>query len=301
MTTFKAAVIGLGAMGLGMAKSAHGSGLDTVGCDINRDAVDALASAGARTADSPAEAAAGAHALAVVVVNAQQTETVLFGLDGAADALPKGAVVLGCATVPAETSRDIAARLAEKGLLFLDAPISGGAAKAASGELTIMASGSVDAFDRARPFLDATAETVFELGNEAGQGSTMKMVNQLLAGVHIATAMEAMALGMKAGLDPQMIHDVITQAAGNSWMFGNRVPRVIAGDYEPKSAVGIFTKDLGIVLSEGERLGMELPIAETALSRYKAAADMGLTGQDDASVIKVYAAAAGIDLPGDKD
>ena len=297
MRPHKTAVIGLGAMGMGMAQSAHAAGLQTVGMDINPAAMETLAAAGATVAETPAKAAAGADSLTVVVVNAAQTEAVLFGANGAADALPEGAVVLGCATVPADTCRQIAARVEERGLYYLDAPISGGAAKAVSGELTVMASGASAAFDRAKPFLDATSETVFDLGREAGQGSTMKMVNQLLAGVHIATAMEAVALGLKAGLDAQSIYDVITQAAGNSWMFGNRVPRVIAGDYQPKSAVGIFTKDLGIVLSEAERLGIDLPLATTALTRYQAAADMGLKGEDDAAVIKVYAEAAGIDLP----
>ena len=297
MSAHKTAIIGLGAIGMGMAQSAHVAGLQTVGMDINPTAMESLAASGAGVAETPAKAAAGVDSLAVVVVNAAQTETVLFGDNGAADTLPKGAVVLGCATVPADTCRQIAARVEERGLHYLDSPISGGAAKAASGELTVMASGAAVAFDRAKPFLDATSETVFDLGREAGQGATMKLVNQLLAGVHIATAMEAVALGLKAGLNAQSIYDVITRAAGNSWMFENRVPRVIAGDYQPKSAAGIFTKDLGIVLSEAERLGVELPLAKTALSRYQAAADMGLKGEDDAAVIKVYAAAAGIDLP----
>lgn len=298
MTAHKTAVIGLGAMGMGMATSAHAGGLDVTGVDVNANAVAALAAAGARTAATPAQAADGADSLAVVVVNKEQTEAVLFGPDGAAAALPKGAVVMDCATVPASYARDLGARIEDLGLLYLDAPISGGAAKAAAGELTVMASGSAAAFARAKPFLDAIAERVFELGAEPGQGSTMKMVNQLLAGVHIATAMEAVALGLKAGLDAQTMYDVITNAAGNSWMFGNRVPRVISGDYAPKSAVGIFTKDLGIVLGEGERLGIDLPLAKTALSRYDAAAEMGLKGQDDSAVIKVYARDAGIDLPG---
>ncbi len=297
MSPHKTAVIGLGAIGMGMAKSAHTAGLHTVGTDINPAAMETLAAFGATVAETPAKAAAEADSLAVVVVNAAQTEAVLFGDNGAVDALPEGAVVLGCATIPADTCRQIAARVEERGLYYLDAPISGGTVKANNGELTVMASGASTAFDRAKSFLDATAKTVFDLGRQAGKGSTMKMVNQLLAGVHIVTAMEALALGLKAGLDAQSIFDVITQAAGDSWMFGNRVPRVIAGDYQPKSAVGIFTKDLSIVLSEAKRMGMDLPLATTALTRYQAAAEMGLSGEDEAAVIKVYAEATGIDLP----
>jgi len=299
MNTYKAAVIGLGSMGLGIATSAHRAGLTSVGCDINPASCQALRDAGAALADTPAAAAQSVDALAVVVVNAEQTESVLFGPDGAAGALPEGSVVLGCATVPSEFSKDVAARLAERGVLVLDAPISGGSVKAAEGALTVMASGPADSFAKAKPFLDAVAETVFELGPEPGQASTMKMVNQLLAGVHIATAMEAVALGVKAGLDAETMFDVITKAAGNSWMFENRVPHVIDGDYTPRSAVGIFVKDLGIVLGEGERLGMDLPISKTAHERYLAARDMGLIGEDDAAIIKVYAEQAGITLPGD--
>jgi len=299
MSDFKTAVIGLGSMGLGIANSAHAAGLTTVGCDLDPAACQALRDAGASVADSPAAAADGADALAVVVVNADQTEHVLFSDGGAAEFMAEGSVVLGCSTMPSNFVIDLAAKLEQRGILYLDAPISGGAIKAAEGALTVIASGAPKAFARAKPFLDATAETVFDLGAEPGKASTMKMVNQLLAGVHIATAMEAVALGIKAGLDAETVFNVITKAAGNSWMFENRVPHVVDGDYSPRSAVGIFVKDLGIVLGEGERLGMDLPISKTAHERYLAAGDMGLIGEDDAAVIKVYAEQAGITLPGD--
>jgi len=301
MGTYKAAIVGLGSMGMGMARSAHAAGLQVVGCDLNETARRDLEAAGAATAETAVDAAAVADAVAVVVVNAQQTEAVLFGPGGAAEGLAPGAVVLGCATVPATFAVETADRLAERGILYLDAPISGGPVKSAEGALTVMASGSEDAFAKAQPLLDAVAETVFNLDAEAGPASTMKTVNQLLAGVHIATAMEAVALGIKAGLEAETVFEVITKAAGNSWMFENRVPHVIDGDYSPKSAVGIFTKDLGIVLGEAEHLGIDLPLSEAALARFRAAAEMGLEGADDAAVIKVYAEQAGIQLPGDGD
>jgi 3-hydroxyisobutyrate dehydrogenase len=224
---------------------------------------------------------------------------VLFGPGGALETLPAGAVVLGCATVPPAFARELGTRLAERGVLFLDAPISGGAVKAASGELSVMASGSAEAFAAARPLLDAVATTVHELGSEAGQGSTMKMVNQCLAGVHIATAMEALALGIRSGLDPRTVYEVITGAAGNSWMFENRVPHVLDGDYTPRSAVDIFVKDLGIVLDAGRASGFPLPVTAAAHQQFLAASGMGLGGADDAAVIRVYQALAGITLPGD--
>lgn len=298
MTAMKASVVGLGAMGMGIATSALKAGLDVTGCDVSKSALAAFAAVGGKTAASPCEAARGADCLAIVVVNQDQTEAVLFGDNGAAQALSKGAVVLGCATVPPAYARDVAARLDEMKILYLDAPISGGAVKAAAGELSVMGSGTPEAFARARPFLDAVAATVFELGDEAGPGSTMKMVNQLLAGVHIATAMEALALGIRSGLEAQTVFDVITASAGNSWMFENRVPHVLDNDYAPKSAVDIFVKDLGIVLETGKREGFPLPVSAAAHQQFLAAKAMGLGREDDAAVIKVFAKLAGIELPG---
>lgn len=301
MSGYKASVIGLGAMGMGIATSALMGGLDVTGCDISEAARQTFADAGGRAAASAASAAAGADCLAVVVVNQDQTEAVLFGAEGAARSLPKGAVVLGCATVPPAYARDLAARIEALGLLYLDAPISGGAVKAAAGQLSVMGSGSPEAFARAKPFLDVVAGKVFELGDEAGPGSTMKMVNQLLAGVHIATAMEALALGIKSGLDAKTVFDVITASAGNSWMFENRVPHVLDNDYAPKSAVDIFVKDLGIVLETGKREGFPLPVSAAAHQQFLAAKAMGLGREDDAAVIKVFARLAGISLPDGKD
>lgn len=293
----KVAVVGLGAMGMGIAQSALKGGLAVTGCDVSEAARDAFAKAGGGIAKTPSEAAENAAIFAIVVVNQAQTESVLFGDNGAADVLPKGAVVLGHATVPPAYAIDVSARLAAKGIHYLDAPISGGAAKAAQGKLSVMASGTADAFACARPFLDAVAETVFELGHEAGPGSTMKMVNQLLAGVHIASAMEAMALAIRSGLDADTVYDVITKSAGNSWMFENRVPNVLNNDYSPKSAVDIFVKDLGIVLETGKREGFPLPMSATAHQQFLAARAMGLGREDDAAVIKVFQALAGIELP----
>lgn len=300
MPSMKAAVVGLGAMGMGIATSALKAGLDVTGCDVSDDALKMFSKAGGATAKTPADAVMEADCVAIVVVNMDQTEAVLFGDGGAAATLKKGAVVMGCATVPPAYARSVAERLIAMGLLYLDSPISGGAVKAANGQITVMGSGTSEAFLRARPFLDAVAEKVFELGDEAGPGSTMKMVNQLLAGVHIATAMEALALGIRSGLDAEKIYEVITASAGNSWMFENRVPHVLENDYSPKSAVEIFVKDLGIVLETGKREGFPLPVSAAAHQQFLAAKAMGLGREDDAAVIKVFAGLAGIELPGGK-
>ena len=220
-------------------------------------------------------ALSSASAAILVVVNAAQTEEVLFGPEGIAGQLPEGAVVVSCATFAPEHAIDFEARLAERGLLYLDAPISGGAAKAAAGRLSIMASGTADAFAAARPALDAMAETVFELGDRAGPGSAMKIVNQLLAGVHIAATAEALTFGVGQGIEVARMVDVISRCAGTSWMFENRGPFIAAGDYRPHSAVEIFVKDLGIVAEAAEKGVLSVPMAQAALARFKRRARCG--------------------------
>ena len=172
-----------------------------------------------------------------MVVNEAQVEAVLFGADGAAAVLPAGATVMLSSTVPAGYVRALGERLAARGVHLLDAPVSGGAVAAEHGELTIMASGPPQAFAAADPALEACARTVYRLGDAPGIGSTVKAVNQLLAGIHVVTAAEGMAFGVALGADPKVLYEVIRGAAGGSWMFDNRVPHMLDDDYTPRSAV----------------------------------------------------------------
>lgn len=292
------AVVGLGAMGYGIARSILRAGHVTYGFDVLPAQVETFRAEGGAPGDI-ADVAGRLDAVAVVVLNAEQTETVLFGEAGIVPRLREGAVVLACATVPPDFARDMEARCAEHGVLYLDAPISGGAAKAASGQLSIMASGSEAAFSAAEPVLDATAETVFRLGDAAGAGSAMKAVNQLLAGVHIAAMAEALTFGMTQGVAPETFLEVISKCAGTSWMLENRAPHIVAGDYTPLSSVNIWPKDLGIVLDIASKAQFSAPITAVALQQFIAAADMGLGREDDAAVAKVYARNAGLSLPGE--
>jgi putative dehydrogenase len=292
-----AGVIGLGSMGLGMAQSMVKRGIEVSGFDINSTAVAKLVEAGGSGAASLADVAKNADVLLVVVVNAAQTDTVLFGEKGAAAAMKKGSVIISSATMAPDDARRLAAKAEALGLLYLDAPISGGAAKAAIGQLTVMASGTPETFKRARPALDAIAATVHELGDAAGIGASFKMVNQLLAGVHIAAACEAVTFAKKLGLDLPTVYKVITASAGNSWMFENRVPHILDGDYAPRSAVEIFTKDLGIVSDMGRREKFPLQIAATALQMFLMTAAAGMERDDDASVARMIAEMTGLDLP----
>jgi 3-hydroxyisobutyrate dehydrogenase len=287
-------LVGLGAMGLGMAQSLRRKGYAPRVYDLRHEAAQKFAADGGVACGSPAEAAAGCDVLVSVVLNAAQTEAVLFGEHGAAPALPHGAVFVMCSTVDPNFSMALEARLAERGILYLDAPISGGAARAARGEITMMTSGRPAAYDKAMPVLEAMAGRIFRLGDAAGPGSTVKIINQLLAGVHIAAAAEAMALGIRAGVDPKRIYEVITASAGNSWMFENRMPHVLAGDYTPLSAVDIFVKDLGLVLDTARASKFPLPLAATAHQMFSMASAAGHGREDDAAVIKIF---PGIELP----
>ena len=291
------AVIGLGSMGLGMAQSLLRHGHAVSGYDVTAAATATLAIAGGRGAASPADAATGAQIIAVVVVNAAQTETVLFGAEGIVPVLAAGSVIISCATMAPATAKAFGQRCAVHGLLYLDAPMRGGAARAGSGELTFMASGTPEAFAAARPALDAMAGKVYELGDEAGIGASFKIVNQLLAGVHIAAACEAITFASKLGLDIAKVYEVITASAGNSWMFENRIPHILDGDYAPKSAVNIFTKDLGIVSDIGRAETFPLPIAASALQLFLATAAAGMGRDDDASPARLIAQITGIALP----
>lgn len=290
-------VIGLGSMGLGMAASMVRKGLSVSGTDINREAIARLGEAGGKGCPSIAEAADGADIVLSVVVNAAQTETVLFGDGGAAARMKPGGVIISSATMSPADARRLASMAAERGLLYLDAPVSGGATGADAGALTVMASGTPQAFAAARPALDGVARTVYELGDEAGIGASFKMVNQLLAGVHLAAACEAMAFAAKLGLDLPTVYEVITKSAGNSWMFENRMPNVLAGDYASRSATSIFTKDMGIVSDMGRKENFPLPAAATALQLFLMTAAAGMNNDGDTSVARMFGKLAGLDLP----
>ncbi len=287
-------LVGLGAMGAGMAASLRRGGYTVHVCDVRPGVAQAFAREGGVACASPAEVAAHCDVVVSVVVNAAQTEAVLFGEGGCAAALRPGSVFVMCSTVDPNWSVALEQRLADLGLLYLDAPISGGAAKAAAGQITMMTAGRPAAYEALGPVLDAMAGRVYRLGDQAGAGSKVKIINQLLAGVHIAAAAEAMALGLREGVDPKALYEVITHSAGNSWMFENRMAHVLAGDYTPLSAVDIFVKDLGLVLDVGRASKFPLPLSSTAHQMFMHASTAGHGREDDSAVIKLF---PGIELP----
>ncbi|EEY9974550.1 NAD(P)-dependent oxidoreductase [Escherichia coli] len=278
---FHVGIVGLGSMGMGAALSCVRAGLSTWGADLNSNACATLKEAGAcGVSDNAATFAEKLDALLVLVVNAAQVKQVLFGETGVAQHLKPGTAVMVSSTIASA-----------------DAPVSGGAVKAANGEMTVMASGSDIAFERLAPVLEAVAGKVYRIGAEPGLGSTVKIIHQLLAGVHIAAGAEAMALAARAGIPLDVMYDVVTNAAGNSWMFENRMRHVVDGDYTPHSAVDIFVKDLGLVADTAKALHFPLPLASTALNMFTSASNAGYGKEDDSAVIKIF---SGITLPGAK-
>ena len=290
------ALFGLGSMGFGMATSLVKAGHTVYGFDVNPAAVARFVEAGGHHGNVE-DIGAQVDITVVVVLNAPQTESVLFGENGIVPHMRAGSGIISCATMPPEFAKTLATRSMETGVHYLDAPISGGSIKAATGKLSVMAAGTAAAFARQSPLSMQWLKPFLNWAMSRVPGSAMKSVNQLLAGVHIAAMGEALTFGLKQGLSTEKILEVISQSAGNSWMFENRAPHVVAGDYTPHSAINIWLKDLGIVLDIAREERLAAPLAAAALQQYLVAAGTGLGAEDDAAITKVYARNAGVDLP----
>lgn len=288
----KVGFVGLGSMGLPMARRLVAAGHDVAGYDLKDAALAALAADGGRRAMSAADAAQDAEALVLMVVNAAQAEAVLAD---ALSATAPGALVLLMATCAPQAVEALAARLETAGRRFVDAPVSGGVVGATGGTLTIMAAAPEATFAAARPLLDALGDKVFHVGERPGQGATVKVVNQLLCGVHIAALAEALSLGERAGLDGRILLDILGGSAASSWMLHDRGARMLEASPRVASAVDIFVKDLGLVLQAGAAAKAALPLAALARQMFLAASGQGRGGEDDSQVILAYRALSGID------
>jgi len=307
----KVAVVGLGAMGGGIARSLlHSPDIQEVrGFDLNPEAVSKFgeeAAAAGKAADFlPADlrlqcfVTEETNVTVIVLVNEAQCNSVCFENDcnNLESILNEGSCVMLCSTVTAMWSRSAFERFAKKGIQFTDCPISGGPVRALAGELSIMASGEDKSLQYIQPLLKAMGEQIHIIPGGAGMGSTAKMVHQLLAGVHIVVAAEALALAAKAGLDVEQMYDIVSGAAGQSWMFCDRGKRMISNpENKVMSALAIFIKDMDIVYSEAKRLQSPIPLATAALQQYISGASLGLTKADDSQVVKVYEALSGVSV-----
>ncbi|KAJ4171938.1 hypothetical protein NW754_007534 [Fusarium falciforme] len=295
MSPVQVGFIGLGAMGLGMACNLLNKKEYLVkGYDVFPPSAAKLAAQGGHTSQTPKQAAEGSQFLIIMAANVQQVEEILFHQgDGALAGLPTGAIILICSTIPPTFYDSITTRLSEAGrpdVLLVDCPVSGGTKRAAGGTLTIFASGSPESLKRSDQLLQSMSETLCTIEGGIGAASKIKMVNQLLVGIHIAVAAEAMGLAAKAGLNTREVYKIITTAAGNSWAFENRVPHMLDGDWNPLSALDIF----GIVVSTARTLQFPLPLASTAEQLYISGSGQGYGTEDDAGLVRVF-------LPGSPD
>lgn len=282
-------LIGPGAMGLGITRSLLRGGFEVLVRDID-PARDALArAAGAQVYGSPAAIAVRAEIVISVVVDAAQTDTVCFGEQGLAGALAPGGIVVLCSTVGPAYVRDLGARLAAHGLTLIDAPISGGPARAEAGTMSMMISGPKAALARCAGAFSAMSDKRFIISESTGDGSTMKLVNNLLAGINLVAGAEAFALAQRAGLDLAKVHEVVMASSGGSWMVGDRLKRVINDDHTVTAAMPILTKDVRLAVEMARQFEARADLGALAHAALQSGVDMGLKDHDDAWVIRTYA------------
>jgi len=278
-------IVGIGAMGFAMATNLHARGHAIRVRDIDPAAVAAATAHGIAACDSAAAVAAQSDLIAIVVVDAAQIEDVLFGLGGIAQAGTTPTVMI-CSTIAASDTERFHARLAQQGIAMLDAPISGGPARAANGTMSMMLACDGALRERFEPALREMAGTLFYVGEKIGDAARTKLVNNLLAGINLVAGAEALALGARLGLDKRALFEVIKASSGASWIVGDRMARALDGDYAPRARSVILTKDVGLAVQMADAAGIDTPLGDEALRLFKATVAAGLGELDDAAVIK---------------
>ncbi len=280
-------IIGIGAMGLPMARNLHRKGYALKVCDIDPAALAAAAASGIAACDTPAALAAQSDVLVIVVVDAAQIDGVLCGAHGVLQSLRETRLaVLLCSTIAAHDTERFREQLAGHAIDLLDAPISGGPARAEDGSLSMMLACDPALAAAHDTLLHDLAARLVYIGARVGDAARVKLVNNLLAGINLVAAAEAMALGARLGLDRQMLFDVIDASSGASWIGHDRLKRALAGDYSPRARAAILTKDVGLAVHMADAAGVDTPLGDAALRVFCATVAAGLGDQDDAAVIK---------------
>jgi L-threonate 2-dehydrogenase len=287
-TDIKIGIIGIGAMGMAMAKNLHRRGFAVSVRDIRMEAEQEARECGMRVCASPAELAGETELVIVVVVNAQQIDEVLFGAHGLAQADARGRTVMLCSTIAPEDTIRFAQRLAGHGVAVIDAPISGGPARAEAGTMSMMLAADDALLDRYEAVLAALSDKRFRISAIVGDGAKTKLVNNLLAGINLVAGAEALALGMKIGLDPHKLFDVICASSGTSWIFQDRMARALQEDFVPRAFAHILTKDVTLATAMADGAHVETPLGDAALAVFKRTVEQGWAGLDDAAVLKTY-------------
>ncbi len=281
-------VIGTGAMGLGVVRSLRRHGIATYARDLVAERMRAAEALGAVACASAAECARHVEIAILLVVDDRQVDDVLFGPDGVAGALRPGAIVVVSSTVDPHYVAGLAPRLAGRALRLVDAPVSGGPARAHDGTMTVMASGAPDALAACAGVFERIAGRVFVVGERPGEAATFKIVNNLLAAANLAAGAEALALAERAGLDARRVLDVVEASSGASWIVADRMRRELAGDRGVRAAMRILAKDVGIAASLAARLGAPATFADAARAAFRGAVDAGYADEDDAALLRYF-------------
>ncbi len=281
------AMVGIGNMGLAMALRLRDAGQAVRVHDIDARRHALAAAAGATVADSPAAAAQGCAFLIVTVVDAAQTEQVLFGAQGAAAALPAGAAVMLCPTIAPDDIERLAGRLDAAGLGWLDAPMSGGPARARDGSMSLMVAAAPALFAAHQALLRHLAARLFALGPRPGDGARTKLINNLLAATNLAAAAEALALAGRIRLDPALTLAVIEQSSGQSWIGSDRMARALAGDFAPRAHTTLLAKDSALAMAMAAQAGVVPALGSQAAAMFQAALAAGHGGEDDARLLSL--------------
>lgn len=281
-------VIGIGAMGMGIARNLHARGYPMTVRDIRSEAEREAADCGMRVASSPRELARLADCIVVVVLDASQIDEVLFGAEGVVQAGQPGLTVVLSSTIAPEDTVRFAGRLAEHGIACIDAPISGGPAKAEAGTMSMMLAAPTALLDRFEPLFSDMSGVRFRISEKIGDGARAKLVNNLLAGINLVAGAEALALAARMGLNTRRIFDVICASSGHSWVFADRMARALNDDYAPRAFAHILTKDVTLATGMADSVGYETPLGDAALAVYRETLDRGWSSLDDAAVLKTY-------------
>lgn len=301
MTELKYAFVGLGNMGAGMAAQLASKQFQVTGFDLRPEPIAALVEAGGKGADTAERAAQNADVLIIMTINDAQARAILFDA-GALKVLAKDATVVLTSTVSPDAAASIAKEITESrsGVGFIDAPVSGGTPGASTGTLTIMASGPRVHFDRVKPALDAMGTKIFHVGEQPGQGESMKAINQILAGVHLIAAAEALSMAKATGVDPALALEIVKGSAAGSWMLSNRAHRMLEEHPQCRSSIQTWSKDYGIILETGRTSGAALPLSAIAAQMWNSAMARGQAQDDDSTVIRQYDFLNGNDLRSSK-
>ncbi|HXU88494.1 MAG TPA: NAD(P)-dependent oxidoreductase [Methylomirabilota bacterium] len=281
------AFLGLGTMGGAMARRLVQRGFGVAGYDVSFERCDAATRSGVTVAKSPAAAVEGAEIVLSSLPNPAAIRAAYLGPDGAVSALRSGAILIDLSTIDPATWRDVADAATARGAEALGAPVSGGPAEAGSGRLVFLVGGAPAVLERARPVLEALGAEIHHLG-PLGAGHIVKLVNNVMSMCNVAVAAEAMVLGVKAGMDPQRLFDVLSTSGGRSHHFLKRFPNVLAGDFTPHFSIALSRKDLSLALQMAETLGVPMLTASTVRQVYEAAAAQGLDTLDMAAVTTLY-------------